>query len=62
MGKLRGFAFMAATDPKRLKEISAHGGREGQRTKKAHRWTKKEAQAMGKLGGEARVANLKDKS
>jgi general stress protein YciG len=45
----RGFALM---DPARRREIASRGGKAAHANGKAHHFTKEEAQAAGRLGGE----------
>lgn len=47
----RGFAAM---DREAHRKIASMGGREAHRLGKAHRYTKEEASAAGKIGGRAR--------
>lgn len=48
--KPRGFAAMS---PEKQREIASKGGRAAQRQGVAHQWTREEAQAAGRKGGEA---------
>jgi general stress protein YciG len=46
--KRRGFATM---DPAEQRRIASQGGKASQASGAAHRWTKEEAQALGRKGG-----------
>jgi len=47
----RGFASMDRT---RQRELASKGGKKAHALKRAHQWTKEEAQAAGRKGGLAR--------
>lgn len=55
MPSKRGFAAM---DPEKRREIARRGGKAAQAKGNAHRWTKEEAIAAGKKGGDTISKNI----
>lgn len=54
----RGFAAMS---PEKRRAISSKGGEAAQATGRAHRFTREEAKAAGRKGGEAAALARRDK-